>query len=156
MKMLREKESWELTFIRFWIILGLFFGLGGSFFPTKAVKYFSISSINKETENFSFWESPSPHPLFLPLLTPMILVCSSPSSLQAACLVLRFHGGVSATPSSPPFLKVDNFGFPSHNISSCSLPFQDHQYGGSAYRPSCISLFRCLTRMIRWFWEEEC
>ncbi|KAL0836770.1 hypothetical protein Bca101_088660 [Brassica carinata] len=70
----------------------------------------------------------------------MILVGSSPSSLQAACFVLRFHGGVSATASSPPFLKVDNFGFPSHNRSSCSLPFQDHQYGGSAYRPSCEML----------------
>ena len=63
MKMLSNKASYNIngviegkreeniTFICFWTVLGLFFGLqGGFFFPAKGVKSSSTNSLNKETD----------------------------------------------------------------------------------------------------------
>ena len=104
----REREVEHFTMIWFWTSLGLFFGLRGGFFPKRDVKSSSISPLNKETENFTFsFFSESPWPC-------VILV----GSLQAALLVLRFHGraasATAAASSPPPFPKVETFGgFPS-------------------------------------------
>lgn len=77
----------------FWTILGLFLGLLGGLFPIIIEKSSSISVFNKETENFSFSSlslSSSSIPLF-------VAGDSSPGSLHAAPLVLRFHGRAVAT-----------------------------------------------------------